>query len=75
MSAPTSRDPLFVNTAGGQCWKRQHVDRDGRGLYALAALGLAPGYPESLASRQAASRLVLLQQIRASVDAELGGAR
>lgn len=38
------------------------------------ALGLTPGHPESLASRQAESRLVLLQQIRASVDAELGGA-
>jgi transcriptional regulator with XRE-family HTH domain len=38
------------------------------------ALGLTPGSPDSLASRQAASRLVLLQQIRAAVDAELGGA-
>ncbi len=38
------------------------------------ALGLTPGCPESHASRQAARRLVLLQQIRMSIDAELGGA-
>lgn len=38
------------------------------------ALGLTPGSPDSLASRRAASQLVLLQQIRASIDAELGGA-
>lgn len=44
MSAPTSRDPLFVNTAGGQCWKRQHVDRDGNGLYALADVVACPAY-------------------------------
>jgi transcriptional regulator with XRE-family HTH domain len=39
------------------------------------ALGMAPGSPDSLASRQAASQTVLLQQIRASIDAELGGAQ
>lgn len=44
MSAPTSKDPLFVNTAGGQCWKRQHVDGDGRGLYALADVVACPAY-------------------------------
>ncbi|MEV0015385.1 helix-turn-helix transcriptional regulator [Streptomyces tendae] len=40
-----------------------------------AALTLAPGFPDSLAARQAESRLVLLQQIRAAVDAELGSAQ
>lgn len=39
------------------------------------ALGLTQGSPDSLAGRRAASQLVLLQQIRASIDAELGGAR
>lgn len=39
-----------------------------------AALGLTPGVsPDSLASQQAASRLVLLRGIRAAIDAELGG--
>ncbi|MFF8482395.1 hypothetical protein [Streptomyces antibioticus] len=36
MSAPTSRDPLVVNTQDGCCWTRRAVDRAGRGLYALA---------------------------------------
>ncbi|MFE6362951.1 helix-turn-helix transcriptional regulator [Streptomyces sp. NPDC057806] len=36
------------------------------------ALGLMPGNPHSLASDQAARRLVLLRGIRAAIDAELG---
>lgn len=38
------------------------------------APGLKPGSPDSLVARQASSRLTLLQQIYASVGAELGGA-
>lgn len=44
MSAPETRDPLFVNTKDGVCWKRQHVDRDGNGLYALADVVACPAY-------------------------------
>lgn len=44
MSAPTSHDPLVVNTRDGMCWKRQHVDGDGRGLYALADVTACPAY-------------------------------
>ena len=36
MSAPTTRDPLVVNTQDGSCWTRRAVTREGRGLYALA---------------------------------------
>lgn len=35
MSAPL-RDPLVVNTQDGCCWTRRAVNRQGRGLYALA---------------------------------------
>lgn len=36
MSAPTTHDPLVVNTQDGSCWTRRAVTRAGRGLYALA---------------------------------------
>lgn len=36
MNAPTTRDPLVVNTQDGCCWTRRAVNRVGRGLYALA---------------------------------------
>lgn len=38
MSAPTTHDPLVVNTQDGSCWRRRAVTREGRGLYALAAV-------------------------------------
>lgn len=46
MSAPTSRDPLVVNTQDGSCWTRRAVSRDGRGLYALA--GAVVGCPNEV---------------------------
>jgi len=36
MSAPQTRDPMVVNTQDGCCWTRRAVNREGRGLYALA---------------------------------------
>ena len=38
-----------------------------------AALGLTPGCPDGLASRQAASRLRVLRQIQAAIEGELAG--
>ncbi|MFE3031514.1 hypothetical protein ACFXKY_07685 [Streptomyces canus] len=35
MSAPTTHDPLVVNTRDGVCWERRAVTPDGRGLYAV----------------------------------------
>jgi hypothetical protein len=43
VSAPTSHDPLVVNTADGSRWVRRARSQDGRGLYALeGALKDAP---------------------------------
>jgi hypothetical protein len=36
VSAPTTHDPLFVNTQDGAVWMRRAVTREGRGLYAVA---------------------------------------
>lgn len=36
MSAPTTHDPLVVNTQDGAVWMRRAVNRQGRGLYAVA---------------------------------------
>ena len=44
MSAPTTRDPLVVNTQDGSCWTRRAVTREGRGLYGLE--GTAKDAPE-----------------------------
>lgn len=44
MSAPTSHDPLVVNTADGSCWVRRAKTQDGRGLYALE--GASADVPE-----------------------------
>lgn len=38
MSAPTSHDPVAVNTQDGSCWRRRAVTQSGHGLYALAAV-------------------------------------
>ncbi|WP_086768136.1 hypothetical protein [Streptomyces bobili] len=38
MSAPTTHDPVAVNTKDGSCWRRRAVTQSGRGLYALAAV-------------------------------------
>lgn len=35
MSAPTSHDPLVVNTRDGVCWERRAVTDSGLGLYAV----------------------------------------
>jgi hypothetical protein len=44
MSAPTSRDPLVVNTKGGAVWQRRAVTAEGRGLYAVAGSCNCPEY-------------------------------
>jgi hypothetical protein len=44
MSAPTSRDPLVVNTKGGAVWQRRAVTADGHGLYAVAGSCSCPEY-------------------------------
>lgn len=36
MSAPTTHDPLVVNTQDGVVWQRRALTREGRGLYAVA---------------------------------------
>lgn len=46
MSAPTTRDPLVVNTQDGICWTRRAVTREGRGLYALA--DVVAGVPDEV---------------------------
>ena len=46
MSAPTTHDPLVVNTQDGSCWMRRAVTRDGHGLYALA--GSVAGVPDEV---------------------------
>lgn len=35
MSAPTTHDPLVVNTRDGECWERRAVTDSGLGLYAV----------------------------------------
>jgi hypothetical protein len=35
VSAPTSHDPVAVNTSDDRCWVRRGWSPDGRGLYAL----------------------------------------
>lgn len=44
MSAPTTHDPLVVNTKDGMSWVRRAVTQDGRGLYALAGVCDCPEY-------------------------------
>ena len=44
MSAPTSHDPLVVNTADGVVWLRRAVTADGRGLYAVTGSCSCPEY-------------------------------
>lgn len=44
MSAPTSHDPVAVNTADGTAWLRRAVTVDGRALYAMD--GAVMGAPE-----------------------------
>lgn len=48
MSAPSTRDPLVVNTQDGSCWTRRAVTREGRGLYGLE--GTAKDAPELVLS-------------------------
>ncbi|MFD7794372.1 hypothetical protein [Streptomyces sp. NPDC059759] len=36
MNAPTTHDPLVVNTQDGVVWQRRALTREGRGLYAVA---------------------------------------
>ncbi|MFG3170632.1 hypothetical protein [Streptomyces sp. NPDC048200] len=44
MSAPTTHDPLVVNTADGAVWQRRAVTADGRGLYAVTGSCSCPEY-------------------------------
>lgn len=44
MSAPTTHDPLVVNTRDGAVWQRRAVMADGRGLYAVAGACACPEY-------------------------------
>ncbi|WP_203833544.1 hypothetical protein, partial [Streptomyces asoensis] len=44
MSAPTTHDPLVVNTKDGAVWQRRAVTADGRGLYAVAGACSCPEY-------------------------------
>jgi hypothetical protein len=48
VSAPTSHDPLVVNTQDGSCWVRRAVTQAGRGLYALE--GTTDGAPDLVLS-------------------------
>lgn len=42
MSAPSTHDPLVVNTRDGAVWQRRAVTADGRGLYAAAGTCSCP---------------------------------
>ncbi|MFF7880937.1 hypothetical protein ACH40F_08340 [Streptomyces sp. NPDC020794] len=44
MSAPTTRDPLAVNTVDGASWVRRAVTSGGRGLYAVEGSCRCPEY-------------------------------
>jgi len=44
MSAPTSHDPLVVNTKDGACWTRRTVTESGLALYALADVCKCPEF-------------------------------
>lgn len=44
MSAPTTHDPLVINTRDGSVWMRRAVTRDGHGLYAVADSVNCPEY-------------------------------
>lgn len=44
MSAPTTHDPLVVNTMDGAVWQRRAVTSDGRGLYAVTGSCSCPEY-------------------------------
>lgn len=44
MSAPTTSDPLVVNTRDGACWERRAVTSDGHGLYAAAGSCRCPEF-------------------------------
>ncbi|QQC89868.1 hypothetical protein [Streptomyces alfalfae] len=44
MSAPTTHDPLVVNTKDGTCWVRRGVTSDGRGLYAVEGACACPEF-------------------------------
>ncbi|MFG2372615.1 hypothetical protein ACGFY9_14190 [Streptomyces sp. NPDC048504] len=44
MSAPTTHDPLVVNTKDGAVWQRRAVTADGRGLYAVTGSCSCPEY-------------------------------
>ena len=44
MSAPTTHDPLVVNTKDGVTWLRRAVTRDGHGLYAVTDSCKCPPY-------------------------------
>lgn len=44
MSAPTSRDPLVVNTRDGVVWLRRAVTAEGRGLYAVTGSCSCPEF-------------------------------
>lgn len=44
MSAPTTHDPLVVNTQDGVVWQRRAVTSDGRGLYAVTGSCSCPEY-------------------------------
>lgn len=44
MSAPTTHDPLVVNTRDGVTWLRRAVMQDGRGLYAVTDSCTCPPY-------------------------------
>ena len=44
MSAPTTRDPLVVNTRDGVVWQRRAVTAEGRGLYAVTGSCSCPEF-------------------------------
>lgn len=44
MSAPTTRDPLVVNTKDGVVWQRRAVTAEGRGLYAVTGSCSCPEF-------------------------------
>ena len=44
MSAPTTHDPLVVNTKDGTTWSRRAVTQDGHGLYAVTDSCKCPEY-------------------------------
>jgi hypothetical protein len=70
MSAPTTHDPLVVNTQDGTCWMRRHLTRDGHGLYALA--GSVAGAPDSVLTRYVELREMGLASVAYAMPMPVG---